>query len=192
MLTISFVFLWVPLAVSMFGGVAIMTTAIHESGHWLAAKAFGFYVPIFSFGYGKPYRVIAHAFGTEFRYSWRWLIGSYVFFVCLPLTIEELAAVEAATGIKAPAMPVGAWWQRAIVYAAGSLANVLVACPCFILVRWLVPHFAELSLPLAVVHSGLLLTGVFNAVGGLSQLFPVQGLDGQLILDEFRQRQSTK
>lgn len=61
--------------------LAVLTilVIVHECGHFLVARYFGFQTPIFGFGlpFFGPYWTIGHKWGTEFRIH-ALLIGGYV------------------------------------------------------------------------------------------------------------------
>ncbi|MEP0775009.1 MAG: RIP metalloprotease RseP [Acidobacteriota bacterium] len=97
-------------------GVLIL---LHEGGHFLAARAVGAPVSVFSFGFGKRLFGIRRR-GTDFRVSLIPL-GGYV-------RIEGLGPDESdVVGAERSATPLLARWRRALILVAGPLANVLGA-----------------------------------------------------------------
>jgi regulator of sigma E protease len=108
-----FGFLTTPLAFVFLLGVVIF---VHESGHFLVAKAFGMRVLAFSLGFGK--RIWGFQRGeTEYRIA-ALPLGGYV-----KLAGEE--AEETSTDprdfLNRPR------WQRILVYLAGPTMNALLA-----------------------------------------------------------------
>ncbi len=107
-------------------GVLIL---LHEGGHFLAARAVGAPVSVFSFGFGKRLFGIRRR-GTDFRVSLIPL-GGYV-------RIEGLGPDESdVVGAERSATPLLARWRRALILVAGPLANVIGAV-AFIAVSYMV------------------------------------------------------
>lgn len=140
-------------AVSFLCVLGLVVT-IHEMGHFLAAKACGVAVDRFSIGFGRALWSWRDRTGVEWRLAWIPL-GGYVRFAgdenaaSLP-NAEELevlrAEVLAREGPKALSSyfhfkPV---WQRAIVVAAGPLANFVLA---ILLTAGLLMAIGERTLP---------------------------------------------
>ncbi|HTD51534.1 MAG TPA: RIP metalloprotease RseP [Thermoanaerobaculia bacterium] len=93
---------------------------VHEFGHFAVAKAFGFPVEVFSFGFGK--RLFGKKWrGTDYRVS-ALPLGGYVRVVGLGPDESTLAE-----GTSAETPPVGKRWQRALILLAGPLMNVALA-----------------------------------------------------------------
>lgn len=106
--------------------IAVITVLIvvHEFGHFLTARYFGFQTPIFGIGlpFG-PHIDLFKKWGTQFRFYW-FLIGG---FVSIPeLGDETNEEMLKELDIKQPLrqFPV---WQRAIVASGGIIFNVLFA-----------------------------------------------------------------
>ncbi len=97
-------------------GVLIL---LHEGGHFLAARAVGAPVSVFSFGFGKRlFGVRRH--GTDFRVSLIPL-GGYVRVEGLGPDESDVVGAERRPGVLL------ARWRRAIILAAGPAANVVGA-----------------------------------------------------------------
>ncbi len=97
---------------------------VHEFGHFLAARYFGFQTPIFGIGlpFG-PHIDLFKKWNTQFRFHW-FLIGG---FVSIPeLGDETNPELLKELNIKEPLrhFPV---WQRAIVASGGIVFNILFA-----------------------------------------------------------------
>jgi membrane-associated protease RseP (regulator of RpoE activity) len=171
------------LAMSFVGRV------LHELGHWLAAKALGIYAPIFSLSpFGEPCHAFLRAFGTEFRYSPRWVEGVYVCVVDRQMPPEMLAEIEEATGIPMPPQPVVPWWQQILVDAAGPLMNAIFASASFISAYCLLPDPGDLAVLPATCVSVLLLFAITNARAAIFELYPRRGSDGWKIICDFLHR----
>ncbi|HEY3951147.1 RIP metalloprotease [Phenylobacterium sp.] len=114
---------------------------IHEFGHFLAGKAVGAKIDQFSIGFGKPILQRTDRSGVQWRLGWL-PIGGYVRFAgddnaaSVPDT-DDLDAlrrdVVAREGEKALQQyhyfkPI---WQRAIISAAGPIANFVLSIAIF-------------------------------------------------------------
>ncbi len=94
-------------------GVLIL---LHEGGHFLAARAVGAPVSVFSFGFGKRlFGVRRH--GTDFRVSLIPL-GGYVRVEGLGPDESDVVGAERRASVLLPR------WRRAVILVAGPAANV--------------------------------------------------------------------
>ncbi len=101
---------------------------LHELGHYLAGRWFGVKADEFSIGFGREVAGFTDRRGTRWKFGWLPL-GGYVRFAgdmnpasqpsaeWLSLPAEERAATFQAKPL----------WQRAIIVAAGPVANFIVA-----------------------------------------------------------------
>jgi regulator of sigma E protease len=112
---------WFLLAFPALGIMVFM----HELGHFLAAKAAGVAVEVFSLGWGPKLAAFRRG-GTEYRLSWL-LIGGYCRFKGdegLRRALEQnLAEVPHEPGSFYAASA----WRRILVVAAGPVASLLSA-----------------------------------------------------------------
>jgi regulator of sigma E protease len=120
--------------------VGIVVT-VHEFGHFLAAKALGTKIDQFSIGFGKAFAHWRDKSGVEWRLGWL-PIGGFVRFAGddnaasvpdqddLQALRRELVAREgeAALGGYYHFKPL---WQRAVISAAGPVANFLLSIAIF-------------------------------------------------------------
>lgn len=120
--------------------VGIVIT-VHEFGHFLAAKALGTKIDQFSIGFGKAFAHWIDRSGVEWRLGWL-PIGGFVRFAGddnaasvpdqsdLEALRRDLVAREgeAALGRYYHFKPI---WQRAIISAAGPVANFMLAVAIF-------------------------------------------------------------
>ncbi len=118
-----------------------VVVTVHELGHFLAAKWLGTKIDRFSIGFGHPIAAWRDKSGVEWRLGWMPL-GGYVRFsgdenmASLPDSADlddmrrELVAQEgeAALGRYFHFKPL---WQRAVIVAAGPIANFLLAIAIF-------------------------------------------------------------
>jgi regulator of sigma E protease len=100
---------------------------VHEFGHWIVARIFGFKTPVFSIGFGprKWSYIIGNFWNTEFRLS-PILLGGYV---SIPELQDETTINDAAkdAGIDPADIKYFPVWQRICVSAAGVFFNIVSA-----------------------------------------------------------------
>lgn len=104
------------LALIIVLGVLIL---LHEGGHFLAARAVGAPVSVFSFGFGKRLFGVRRN-GTDFRVSLIPL-GGYVRVEGLGPDESDVVGAERAASALLPR------WRRAVILVAGPLANIFGA-----------------------------------------------------------------
>lgn len=124
-----------------FALVLGLVVTIHELGHFLAAKMFGVAIDRFSIGFGKAIAAWTDKSGVEWRVGWIPL-GGYVRFTgdenassvpdhedleTMRRTIERREGAEAVSRY----FHFKPLWQRAIVVAAGPMANFVLAVALF-------------------------------------------------------------
>lgn len=121
--------------------VLTVVVAIHELGHFLAAKACGVAIDQFSIGFGKPIAKWQDKSGVEWRIGWIPL-GGYVRFsgdsneASVPDS-DDLASLRKDIEAKLGPDEVNRFyhfkpvWQRAIIAAAGPFANFVLAVVIF-------------------------------------------------------------
>lgn len=120
------------LSTSGIPGIAAMVLGlmflilVHEFGHWIVARMFGFKTPVFSIGFGKREWswVIGTFWETEFRLS-PILLGGYV---SIPELQDETTAKELMKDSpEAQNLKVFPVWQRMLVAVAGVVMNIITA-----------------------------------------------------------------
>ncbi len=103
-------------------GILSVLIIVHECGHFLVARFFGFQTPVFGFGlpFG-PSLTVGKRWGTEFKIH-ACLLGGYV-------AIPELGDESNADAFGPPEHPFRKFpiWQRALVAVAGVTFNVIFA-----------------------------------------------------------------
>jgi regulator of sigma E protease len=120
---------WTPLGLPAFLFVITLVVFFHELGHFLMARAFGVKVDVFSVGFGKEIVGWTDRVGTRWKISWL-PIGGYVKFAgdadASSRPDAEAARQMTETEREATLMfkPL---YQRALVAAAGPLANFVLA-----------------------------------------------------------------
>jgi len=142
------------LAVIPFLLVLGVVVTVHELGHFLAAKALGTKIDRFSIGFGRAIAGWTDKDGVQWRLGWL-PIGGYVRFAgdenaaSIPdahdLAVMRKDLVDRGRGAEIPRYfhfkPI---WQRAIIVAAGPIANFLLAIAIFAVLlmslgEWVVP-----------------------------------------------------
>ncbi len=123
--------------------VLTLVVTIHEMGHFYAARAFGIAIDRFAIGFGRPLLKWRDRHGTDWQVGWIPL-GGYVRFSgdenaasvpdkddleALKKRIIEVNGEEAVNAY----FHFKPLWQRAIVVAAGPIANFLLASALFTL-----------------------------------------------------------
>lgn len=131
-----------------------VVVTVHELGHFLAAKALGTKIDRFSIGFGRSIAGWTDKDGVEWRLGWL-PIGGYVRFA----GDDNAASIPDAEDLKSMRQDLIAQgrgpeisryfhfkpiWQRAIIVAAGPIANFLLAIAIFAsllmaLGEWVVP-----------------------------------------------------
>jgi len=118
---------------------AIVT--IHELGHFLVARAFGVKVDRFAVGFGKALFSRKDRHGIEWRVGWMPL-GGYVKFAgdldasSVPdqvglAELRQRVIAERGPGAERDYFHFKPVWQRALIVAAGPVANFLLAIAIF-------------------------------------------------------------
>jgi regulator of sigma E protease len=121
--------------------VLTVVVTIHELGHFLTARAFGVAIDRFSIGFGPPLVSWHDRSGIEWRISWIPL-GGYVRFsgdenaASVP-DAEDLAQMRRQIALTEGVGAVKRYfhfkpvWQRALIVAAGPVANFVLAVAIF-------------------------------------------------------------
>ncbi len=145
-----------PLSFVIVLGVLVF---VHEMGHYLAARWRGIHVEAFSIGFGRPWANWTDRRGTVWKLAWIPL-GGYV-----KLHGQERPE-DVSEEVRASWLP-GRTFQgksvlsRAIVVAAGPVANFVLAAVLFTLL------YAAIGLPIAVPVVGEVVPGSAAAQAGL-------------------------
>lgn len=113
--------------------VLTIVVFFHELGHFYAARRCGVKVEVFSVGFGKSLASWYDKHGTEWKIGWLPLGGYVKFFgdeneASVP-DAEKLKALEDSA--RKDTLFYKPLWQRAIVVAAGPVANFILAIIIF-------------------------------------------------------------
>jgi regulator of sigma E protease len=150
------------LAIIPFLLVLGVVVTVHELGHFLAAKALGTKIDRFSIGFGKAIAHWTDKSGVEWRLGWL-PIGGYVRFAgdenaaSIP-DADDLAAMRRQLVSEGRGGEISRYfhfkptWQRAIIVAAGPVANFILAIAIFATLlmsfgEWVVPPKIDKVLP---------------------------------------------
>ncbi|MGI6713551.1 MAG: M50 family metallopeptidase [Bacilli bacterium] len=117
---------FVSVIISIF--ILGLLIALHELGHYLAAKAFGVYIFEYSLGFGPK---LYQKRGKETKFTVRAIpIGGYV-----AMYGEEDALPDDAPHDLDPNRSLlnKKKWQRAIIMSAGIVINLIIALPIFMI-----------------------------------------------------------
>ena len=163
-------FIRTPVAFVVVLGVLIF---VHELGHYLAARWRGVHVEAFSIGFGRALASWTDRRGTAWKIGWLPL-GGYV----------KLHGQERPEDVSPETQ---AMWQRgrtfheksvgsrAIVVAAGPVANFLLAAVLFALL------FGTVGRPVPAAVIGEVVAGGAAAAAGLQPGDRVEAIDGQAV-----------
>lgn len=121
--------------------VLTVIVTVHELGHFLVARAFGVKVDRFSIGFGRALLSRVDRRGTEWRLGWMPL-GGYVKFAgdldpsSVPdrdglARLRQTIIAQDGPGAERDYFHFKPVWQRALVVAAGPVANFLLAVVIF-------------------------------------------------------------
>lgn len=152
----------VPAVIVMLG----LLVFVHELGHYLAGRAAGIAVEIFSIGFGP--RIFGWRWrGTEYRLSWIPL-GGFVKFA--GVSVQE----DVPSGLKGIAFRDASLPRRAFAVAAGPLANFLLAVAIYAVLG-----FSGIAHPPALI--GEVIEGSAAEAAGLKSGDAVLRIDGKAI-----------
>ena len=126
-------FTWVPVGLPAFLFIITIVVFFHELGHFSVARAFGVSVKSFSVGFGRELVGWTDRKGTRWKISLLPL-GGYVKFagdadVASRPDEEELKEMDPAE--RAGSLHFKPLYQRALVVAAGPIANFILAIAIF-------------------------------------------------------------
>lgn len=101
---------------------------LHELGHYLAGRWFGVKAEEFAIGFGREIGGFTDSRGTRWKFGWLPL-GGYVRFAgdMNPASQPDPAWLELPPEQRAQTFQAKPLWQRAIIVAAGPIANFIVA-----------------------------------------------------------------
>ncbi|HEY7977469.1 MAG TPA: RIP metalloprotease RseP [Rhizomicrobium sp.] len=124
---------WIPLGLPAFLFVVTVVVFFHELGHFSVARFFSVTVETFSIGFGRPIARWTDKKGTEWKVGWLPL-GGYVKFLgdenaaSVPdrAKLEQLTPEQRANVFQSKPL-----YQRALVVAAGPVANFILAIAIF-------------------------------------------------------------
>ena len=143
---------------------------VHELGHYLAARWVGVHVEVFSIGFGKAIATWRDRVGTVWKLAWLPL-GGYVKLHGQE-RLEDATPEVRASWIPGRTFHTKAVWARAIVVAAGPIANFLLAMVLFAALFAVAgrpvtePVVGDVLPDSAAAHAGLRIDDRILTIGG--------------------------
>ncbi|MCW3838003.1 RIP metalloprotease RseP [Sphingomonas canadensis] len=118
----------IPLTLLAFVLVIGPLVFIHELGHYLAGRWFGVKADVFSIGFGREVAGFTDKRGTRWKFGWMPL-GGYVKFAgdMNPASQPSSEWLALPAGEREQTFQAKPLWQRAIIVAAGPVANFVLA-----------------------------------------------------------------
>lgn len=149
---------------------------LHELGHYLAGRVFGVKIDAFSIGFGRELTGWTDRLGTRWKVC-ALPLGGYVKFAgdLNAASVPDPAWLELPPEERNRTMQARPVWQRAIIVAAGPLANFLVAI--IILAAFALSHGVDRT-PAVV---GAVSPGSAAAAIGLQPGDRIVAMDGRVI-----------
>ncbi len=177
----------VPLYVLPFLVVLTVVVTVHELGHFLVARAFGVKIDRFAIGFGRALLSRTDKHGTEWRLGWI-PAGGYVKFSgdLDPSSVPDEAGLAELKGrIVAEQGPAALRdyyhfkpvWQRALVVAAGPLANIVLAIFIFTLL------FSLIGVQILPARVAQVSEGSPAAAAGFREGDLITGINGRRVDD---------
>ncbi len=170
---------WIPLGLPAFLFVITVVVFFHELGHFSMARAFGVRVETFSLGFGRELIGRTDRHGTRWKIGWL-PIGGYVKFFG-DADASSRPDREAGTGMsaaeRAQSLPFKPLYQRALVVAAGPVANFILAIIVFTLMFM---SFGRVVVPPVI---GAVVPGSAAQAAGIQAGDVVRAIDGRPIND---------
>lgn len=163
-------FLRTPVAFVVVLGVLVF---IHELGHYLAARLVGVHVETFSIGFGQALATWKDRKGTEWRLAWIPL-GGYVKLHGQERP-EDVTEEERAARLAGRTFYGKAVWARAVVVAAGPVANFVLA---MVLLTVL---YSAAGRPVVLPVVGEVVAGSAAQVAGIQSGDRITAIDGKKI-----------
>ncbi len=146
---------------------------VHEFGHYFAARLCGVHIEVFSIGFGKAIVSWVDRQGTRWKIAWLPL-GGYVKMHGQERP-EEVSDQVRAGWIAGRTFHEKSVWRRAIVVAAGPVANFLLAMVLFAAL------FASMGKPVTMPVVGDVLPGSAADHAGLKANDRIDSIGGQPI-----------
>lgn len=149
---------------------------LHELGHYLAGRWFGVKAEEFSIGFGREIAGITDKRGTRWKFGWLPL-GGYVRFAgdMNPASQPSPEWLSLPASERAKTFQAKPLWQRAIIVAAGPIANFVVA---IVILSGFALAYGQNMTPSVV---GTVQPGSAAAVAGLQPGDRLTGLGGRSV-----------
>jgi regulator of sigma E protease len=120
---------WLLYGLPAFLFLITVVVFFHELGHFSVARLFGVKIDTFSIGFGRGLVTWKDRHGTQWKIGWLPLGGFVKFFGDADgaSTPDRDAASKMSAEDRAVAFPFKPLWQRALIVAAGPVANFILA-----------------------------------------------------------------
>ena len=151
---------------------------LHEMGHYLAGRLFGVKAEEFSIGFGREVAGFTDRRGTRWKFGWLPL-GGYVKFAgdMNPASQPSPEWLALPAHQRAQTFQAKPLWQRAIIVAAGPVANFIVA---IVILAAFAVAFGQNTTPSVI---GNVMPGTPAAAAGLQAGDRITALSGRDIDD---------
>ena len=167
--------------------VLTFIVTIHELGHFLVARAFGVKVDRFAIGFGRPLFSRVDRSGIEWRLGWI-PAGGYVKFsgdLDASSVPDQAGLAELRRRVMAQEGPAAVRdyyhfkpvWQRALIVAAGPVANFILAITVFAIL------FMTMGAQMTPARVGQVQAGSPAAVAGFQPGDLITAVNGRAIED---------
>ncbi|MEE8438373.1 MAG: RIP metalloprotease RseP [Micropepsaceae bacterium] len=173
------IFSWAVIGLPAFLVAILVVVFFHELGHFSVARYFGVSIDVFSVGFGRE------LFGWTDRHGTRWKIcalplGGYVKFtgdanVASKPDEEELREMDPAQ--RAGVLHFKPLYQRALVVAAGPLANFVLAIVILTGLFSVMGRAIDVTEPVI----GMVVEGSAAAEAGILEGDIIQSVDGRAV-----------
>jgi regulator of sigma E protease len=168
---------WAPLGIPAFLFVITVVVFFHELGHFSVARFFNVTVETFSIGFGRPVAKWMDSKGTEWKIGWLPL-GGYVKFLgdenaaSVPdrKVLDRLTPQQRENVFQSKPL-----YQRALVVAAGPIANFILTISIFAFILMVVGQATLLT------KIGTVVPGAPAAKAGLRAGDVIQAVDGKAV-----------
>ena len=177
----------VLISIASFLLVLTFIVTIHELGHFLVARAFGVKVDRFAVGFGKAVFSRTDRHGIEWRLGWLPLGGYVKFSGDLDASsvpdqagldkLRQRVVAERGPGAERDYFHFKPVWQRALVVAAGPIANFILAITIFAVV------FMAVGVQLRPARVAQVQAGSPAAAAGFQVGDLITGVNGKAIKD---------
>lgn len=170
---------WLVVVIPAFLLVLTIIVFIHELGHFLMGRAFGVKIESFSIGFGRAIAGFHDKHGTHWKIGWLPL-GGYVKFwgdAGVSSNPDHEVVDKATAEQRAHSFHHKPLYQKALIAAAGPMANFILAISIFAIASMTVGEW------LATPTIGRVVEGTPAAASGLQVYDKVVRIDGRPVTE---------